>query len=162
LAINLRENYMAQTNHRRLAVAIAAAYIADIVFMMFYHCYLLGDTYMSFSGLWRNEQDMQQFSPYIYLGHFILVAIAGVTFSRGYENKGLLEGFRFGLLLGLILASQTIIAFAFLPISSFLFNAWLLGSLLEGSVIGIILASAYTIKLADEKAPKKAASKKKK
>ncbi len=153
---------MAQTNHRRLAVAIVTAFIFDIFFNIVYHCHFAMDAYTNTAELWRDPVEMQSLMGYHYLGHLILVSIAGVIFSRGYENKGWPEGLRFGLLLGLVLASQTIVGFTYLPIPNFIMSIWLLGNLLEGVVIGLCLALAYTFKLNDAKPAKKAPAKKKK
>ena len=158
---------MTKTNQRRLAVAIVTAYIADIVFNMVYHGFLTIDSFNSVSDLWRPAGEMQSLMSYCFLGHLILVSIGGVMFARGYENKGNMEGFRFGLLLGLVLASQTIVSFAYLPLPNFILSIFLLGNLLEGVVIGLFLAIAFRINLADEKhvaakAVKKPAAKSKK
>ena len=150
---------MAQTNHRRLAVAIVTAYIADMVFNMLYHGHLVMDAYVQTSELWRSEAEMQSLLGYCYLGHLILVTIGGVIFSRGYEGKGYLEGFRFGLLLGLVMAAQTLVSYTYLPLPNFILSVFLLGNLLEGVVIGVFLSIAYTIKLDAEKPAKKTKAK---
>ena len=84
-----------------------------------------------------------------------MVSIAGIIFSRGYENKGLMEGFRFGLLVGLLLASQVFVAFVWSPIPQEIFNGWVVGHLLEGVIIGLSLAMVFGMNLGDEKLAKK-------
>lgn len=155
-------------NNRRLATAIVAAFIADIVFYMLFHDSFMMPAYTETLEMWRSEEDILRYSGYRYLGHLILVSIAGIIFARGYEKKDIMEGFRFGLLIGLLMASQTVVAFAYSPIPDFLFTGWLVGNLMEGVIIGLMLAMVYRIKPAGEKAarvskaPKKKAKSKKK
>lgn len=142
---------MAEPNHRRLATAIVAAYIADIVFNMFYHGHFMMPAYLETASMWRNMAEMKQYMAYCYLGHLILVSIAGIIFARGYDNKGLMEGFRFGLLIGLFMSSQIVVGFAYNPWPNYLFTGWIVGSLLEGIVIGLMLAMVYRMRLVDAK-----------
>jgi hypothetical protein len=113
--------------------------------MLFHGSYLM-DEYTATAALWRDEATMEKLTGYCILGHLILVSVLGVIFARGYEGKGYQEGCRFGVLVGLLLAGLNISTFAYLPIPSSLLSGWILGSLVEGQVIGVSLALIYQLK----------------
>ncbi|PKL15776.1 MAG: hypothetical protein CVV49_19720 [Spirochaetae bacterium HGW-Spirochaetae-5] len=64
------------------------------------HGLILGDTYMSMTNVWR--PDMMSLMWIMYLSSFIFSYLMMYIFVKGYEDRGLLEGVRFGILIGLM------------------------------------------------------------
>jgi hypothetical protein len=77
-------------------------------------------------------------------------------FAKGYEKKGYMEGLRFGLLIAIILCSQTLIGYVYSPIPTMFLRIWLVGNVLQGVVIGLSLAMVFGMKLDEASNAKKA------
>ena len=60
-----------------------------------------------------------------------------------YEDKGLGEGLRFGIPMGILLGLLQAGMYPYLPISVELAFAWFLGGLIQGIGIGLVLAYTY-------------------
>jgi len=142
-------------NTRVISIGIVASFLAVMLVNFLYHCQLMGGVYQANMSLFRDTETAKDYYPISMLATFLLVSMSTLIFTKGYEKKGYLEGFRFGLLIAFILCSQTLLGFAYSPIYSNFIDIWLIGNLLEGVVIGLTLAAVFAMKLDDEKAPKK-------
>lgn len=141
-------------NTRVISIGIVVSFLAVMLINFLYHCQLMGDTYMAHQALFRDKTTAGTLYPIHVLATFMLVSISTLIFAKGYENKGYLEGFRFGLLIAFILCSQTLVGYVYSPIPDVFLRIWLVGDLIQGVVVGLSLALAFGLKL-DEKAPKK-------
>jgi len=64
------------------------------------HGVILMNAYTSIASVWR--PDMMSLMWIMYLGSFIFSYLMMFVFIRGYEGRGILEGVRFGILIGLM------------------------------------------------------------
>jgi mannose/fructose/N-acetylgalactosamine-specific phosphotransferase system component IIC len=149
-------------NDKTVGIAIAVAFLADYVFTFLYHqSPLMMNIYSSVPEAWRAEAEMQSYYSYGILGSLVYVCAAGLIFSHGYKGKGLIEGFKFGLLLGFVAAGFNLGSFMYLPINQAVLTGWIVGSMIEAQIIGLSLAMVYNMQ-AKEKAEKSAKKPKKK
>lgn len=109
----------------------------------FVHGNLLMSMYAENPTLWRPEDAMNDFFPYMLLAQFLLASVTSYMFTQNYENDGLGEGLRFGLLLGVLLAVLWAMPFAYMPISPQLAMAWAMTGIIMGLGLGIIYSLFY-------------------
>lgn len=128
---------------KRCAIATAAAFVAIFAFNWVYHGHFLKPLYEATAALWRTHSEMESLMGLCILRQFVEAGIIVFIFKQNYENKGLMEGFRFGLLIGLLLGIQKIGAYVFMPIPSNLAIAWFAGEVIKGILVGIVLAITY-------------------
>ena len=123
------------------------AVIAVFVFIFFYewvlHHKILGPTYQETMSLWRNPEEMKSFFWYIPAAQGFLALIFCYIFTRGYQNRGIAEGLRYGLMIGLLFIPGNVIMYAVQPLPLNLVIAWIVGGIIEGIVAGAIVAAIY-------------------
>jgi hypothetical protein len=103
---------------------------------------LLEPSYQSLQSLWRTDmmQLMWVFQVIMVVSAFFFVFI----FSRGYEGKGLLEGVRFGLYIGVWMGIGFAYGtYAMIPIPYSLALSWFVSTLVQYSVAGIIASLLF-------------------
>ena len=121
--------------------------LAVFVFMFFYefgfHGFLLQADYEQLPNIMRTEADAQGLFQFLVLGLLLMSYILCLVFERGYENRGLAEGVRFGLLIGLLMSGPSLIFYAVMQFPGDLVVKWFAGGLLEMILAGMVLATVY-------------------
>lgn len=107
------------------------------------HHVLLMDTYEQTTDLWRNPETMQDFFPLMLARQLIVTMIIGYIFTRNFEGRGICEGLRFGLPIGLLLGTEAASAYIWLPISQELALSWFASSVGMGLGLGVIFSLIY-------------------
>ena len=106
------------------------------------HMGLLTDDYQATAQLWRPMGEMKIFIFYIV--YFVVAFFFTLVFSRCYEGRGPMEGLRYGLYMGLMMATpKAYIAYAVAPIPYSLALKWFISGLTEYIVLGIVLALIF-------------------
>jgi hypothetical protein len=116
----------------------AAGMVLDFVV----HQVLLGATYESLKDLWRPDMNAKMWImwPVGITSSFLFTLI----FAKGYENKGLLEGVRFGLIIGLYVSvPMGFASYAIWPIPFSLALQWFLYGTIELILMGVVVALVY-------------------
>ncbi|MFQ5347417.1 MAG: hypothetical protein ACE5ED_06190 [Rhodothalassiaceae bacterium] len=90
-------------NIPRLIAAIVAAYIVLFVLAMLFYEMLFAEQFAVFGQLMGGEG--AEPGIWAYLGYLLQVVMVAILFVKGYENKGVGEGVRFGVLAGLLLGA---------------------------------------------------------
>jgi len=128
--------------NKKVMIGAIAVYVWVAVWeMIVNNAFLMGD-YMATAHLWRPEAEIKIwlfFIVYIFMAYFL-----SVIFSKGYEGKGASEGARFGLYVGLLLATPMAYGtYAVMPIPYALALKWFCFGIIEYIVAGVILAMVY-------------------
>lgn len=80
----------------------------------------------------------------IFLSNAIVAYFLSLVFTKGYEGKGIGEGVRFGLFMGLIVATPMAYAtYATMPITYSLALQWFLYGIIQYVIYGVILAAVH-------------------
>ena len=127
----------------RLLMSILAAFATLFAFDWLFHTQIMMEQYQLTADLWRSPADMHENFQWMLMTQFILAVIGTFIFAKGYENKGLSEGVRFGLLFGAVIGIMMFGSVAYLPIPMNMAIAWLVGGVLEGVAMGIALSLVY-------------------
>lgn len=122
-------------NIPRFLLASVIGFIFVFGYDYLVHHVLLMETYETTADLWRAPETMEQFFPYMLGYQALYVIFLGFIFTRNFEGKGIMEGVRFGIALGLLLALCNAAAYIWMPIPLNLALAW--GGCAIGSAIGI-------------------------
>ena len=77
------------------------------------------------------------------MSEFGFSAVLTYIFTLNYEGKGIGEGVRFGLCIGMLLGAIEIGKYSYMPVPIILMLSWVLAALLTGLGSGVILSLVY-------------------
>jgi len=147
LNITLISIWRPKMNIKRYFLAVIAVLATIVVTNIIIHSFILMDTYTSLKQIWR--PDMMNFIWIMYITDIILAFLFVYIFVKGYENKGMLEGIRFGFIMGLLLDGLSASGqFLVYPIPFSLAAQWFIYGIIRFVILGIIVALVYRPKTA--------------
>ena len=126
-------------NKLRYALASLAVFIFVAIFEGVFHGKFLAGLYAQTAYLWRTEMN----TSVIVFAQFLFSFVFGFIFLKGYEGKGIMEGVRYGVLIGLLAIPTNLIFYAVQPLPIQLVVLWCVGGLMEMILAGAILAAIY-------------------
>lgn len=129
-------------NWKRFLVASLVVFVAVQAMEALINGVFMKAAYDSLSSLWRPDMMSKMWVMYI-IG--VLVALLFTyIFIKGREGKGISEGVRFGILIWLFVSVPMNHAmWVLLPIPYVMIIRWMLFSLLEMLIAGILVAVIY-------------------
>lgn len=107
------------------------------------HQNLLMDLYEQTASFWRAEESMTDFFPLMIARTLLLAAIPAYIYTRNHEGKGIMEGLRFGIPLGLLFALFMSSSYIWMPIPLELAIGWAISGLVTGLGLGVIYSVTY-------------------
>lgn len=136
LYINLKITIMA----KKSAMAIVLIFISWMFVDLMPHGILLGNVYKSTPEIWRPAYQMN--IPLIYIVTFFLILCIVLIYNLLINPKSLRSGFRYGVLLGLIMGTASGFGpYLHMPIPLVLAIGWLFGGWIKAIVAGLIVGS---------------------
>ena len=136
---------------KKMLIGFVAVFITLEVLDAIIHGGILMSTYMAMQNVWRT--DMMAKMWVLHVVRIITAFFFVVIFSKGYENKGIMEGLRYGFYVGMIVSSGFAFgSYASYPIPHMLAIHWFLLTLVEYLIAGVVIAQVY--KQVKEAAPK--------
>ncbi len=127
------------TRNYILAVIVAFAVIVGLDYLV--HSLMLADLYERTAVLWRSPDTTQLWV--MFLSQFLFSCVFVFIFTCNYENRGLAEGLRFGLYIGLLMASFDLGSYCYLPVPFVLTACWMLSSVVKCLCAGLVTAGIY-------------------
>ena len=104
---------------------------------------ILKDWYASTHGLWRSQEDMWNHAWWYVTGLSLFSIVFTKIFTLNWENKGWMEGLRYGLWIALIFSSVQLMWFTFQPIPAKMMWTWIVEGFISFSIAGIAIAWFY-------------------
>lgn len=136
-------------NYRRYFLASFVVWIYFFAVEFVFHGLILTGQYEGMKHVMRPEGDMGSFFLWVILAYLILALGLCKIFIVGYQNRGVAEGIRFGLLIGITFGiSHTFINHAVFPFPQDLTFAIAIGYIVEMILAGILIALIYKPKAA--------------
>ena len=90
---------------KRLTLAAVVAWFVNLLYGMSVHVFLLGGELAKYTSAFRSEAAINAHVPGMLAGELFAIFVLAGIYSRGRGcDRGIVEGLRFGLLLGLFLA----------------------------------------------------------
>ncbi|MCK4547173.1 MAG: hypothetical protein KAW17_07000 [Candidatus Eisenbacteria sp.] len=131
-------------NPKRFWLAAVVIFVAFMVMDMIVHGVLLSGLYEETASAWRPEAEMQRLMPIMWVTTLVLAIMFVVIFLKGYENKGIAEGIRYGTYIGLLLSiPMSFGIYAICPILFRLALYWFIASMVEMIIAGTLAAVLY-------------------
>ena len=132
-------------NFSRLGSAAVAGTIVFFICGFLIFGLLIAHDYAPFPGVYRPPAAMQGNTPVGIVCSFVAILVMSLIYAKGYEGgRGLLEGFRFGTLIGLFLAFKCVAEeYVTLNISRKLAAEMAVGVLVEMMIVGMAIGLVY-------------------
>ncbi len=128
--------------NKKVLLGFVAVFITLEILDFLIHGILLASTYTSLQSLWRPDMNDKMWIIHIVtlVGSFFFAFI----FSKGYENKGIGEGLRYGFYIGVWMS----IGFAYgtysmIAIPYSLALQWFIYGIIEYVIAGVVLALVF-------------------
>ena len=129
-------------NVKRLLLAALAVFVSFQILDYVIHMLILSADYEAIASVWRtNMMDMMWI---MYISGIILSLLFVYIFTKGYQGKGIMEGIRYGLLIGvLMMVVGSLNQYVIYPVPIELAIKWIIFGLIEFMIAGIITALIY-------------------
>ncbi|MBP7734572.1 MAG: hypothetical protein KA369_01235 [Spirochaetes bacterium] len=129
-------------NIKRYIIASVVVFVVLQAIDWLVHGVLLASWYQEIKGLWR--PDMMNYMWLMMLGSLFFSFMFVFIFTKSYESRGVAEGARYGLLIGLLMNVTGMLgAYAMYPIPFGLAAIWLVYGIIELVIAGMITAVIY-------------------
>ena len=136
---------------KKMLIGFVAVFVTLEVLDIIIHGVILMSTYMAMQNVWRTDMIAKMWV--LHVVKIITAFFFAVIFSKGYENKGIMEGIRYGFYVGMIVSSGFAFgSYASFPIPHMLAIHWFLLTLVEYIIAGVVIALVYGRKKAVPKA----------
>lgn len=129
-------------NVKRLALASIVVFIALQVMDFVIHGIILSPVYKVLAHVWR--PDMMSKMWILTLSSLIMSFFFVYIFAKGYENRGIGEGARYGIIIGLFMNVIGMFSqYVMYPIPFSLSVKWFVFGMVEFTVCGVLAALIY-------------------
>ncbi len=130
-------------NTKKFSLACIAIFIFIVVFEFLFHGVYMQNAYEQTTNLWRAEDEMQKHMPWLILGQFIIACGFVALFTKAFKRGGIPEGAIYGFLLAIIFCGHQLIGYAVSPYPLSLLINWIIGTLIELTLAGILVALIF-------------------
>ena len=131
-------------NTSRYLIGSIAVFILVMVLEFILHAVILGGIYSDNLQLLRPQSESSAMVPWMTIGFLILSFGFCFIFLKGYEGKGIVEGLRYGLYIGVTFAVSTaLIHYSVFPYPVSWVIAWIIAYPIEGMLMGMLFAAIY-------------------
>ena len=133
-------------NKQKFWIAFIVIFIILEVTNFLIHGTLLSSTYQSegIKEIFRNMEEMESKMWIMWLTDLIWAFFFTFIFVKGYENKGLMEGIKYGIYIGifvsLVFSYQSYVVY---PLPYSLVFQWFIYGLIQCIILGIVAALIY-------------------
>ncbi len=131
-------------NTKKFIIASLVVFVLYEVLSYLIHGVILSKAYMDTADLWRSMEDMNSKSWIMWVGDLVKAFLFVYIFIKGLENKGWMEGVRFGVVFGLYVGiGMGIGTYATSPIPFTLALQWFAFTVVQLVLCGIAAALIY-------------------
>ncbi len=131
-------------NWKKLLVPFVAVYVVYQVMGFLIHQMWLSPVYASLAEVWRPEAEMMSKTWIMFVTSAFFCFFFVYIFARGCEGKGIVEGIRYGVIIGLfVCVTQSYDWYVILPIPYSLALKWFLSCMVMVIILGIVAALTY-------------------
>jgi hypothetical protein len=132
-------------NYSRIGLSAVAGTVAFFICGFLIFGLLIAHDYAPFTAVYRPPAAMQQYASVGIVCSFIAILLMSIIYAKGYEGgRGLLEGIRFGVLIGLFLAFKCVAEeYVTLNIGGKLAVEMAAGLLVEMAIVGMVIGLVY-------------------
>jgi hypothetical protein len=125
-------------------MAFAACYVVLHALGFLIHGVLLDSSYQAQAAVFRPKAEMDGMMWMMFVNSAIYLWVFCYVFTKGYENKGLMEGVRYGVLMGLLISVMGAWdAYVVYPIPHTLALKWFVSGMVVWTALGVVMALVY-------------------
>lgn len=129
---------------KKYVIASGVVFVVYEILSLLIHRVLLDGAYQATASVWRPEAEMHANFPIMLVTAFIISFLFVFIFAKGYEGKGIMEGVRYGLWIGLLMSiPMAFNSYATLPIPMSLAIKWFVYGVIRFIILGIVAAGIY-------------------
>lgn len=131
--------------NKKVWLGFVASFITIEILESIVNMVILSSAYQSTMSIWRPDMmsKMWIFHLVMLIGSFFFAFI----FSKGFENKGIIEGVRYGIYIGIWLSvGKAYGTYAMIAIPYSLALQWFIYGVLEYVIAGVVLAFVFGMK----------------
>lgn len=139
--------------NKKFWIGFVVVFVAMEIVMFLIHGVILASSYEATKDVWRPDMESLMWIYHVLalIGSFFFTFI----FSKGYEGKGIAEGVRYGLYIGIWMASGMAYgSYSMINIPYSLALQWFIYGVIEYIIYGVILALVYGKQATVTPAPK--------
>lgn len=130
--------------NRTFWIGFVVVYIVAQALGFLVHNVLLGETYRSLASLWRPEQQMMDMMWIMFLTSAVYLFAFCYIFTFGYQARGVMEGVRYGFLMGLFInVPMAFDSYVLYPMPVSLAITWFVAGMITLMILGAIFAAIY-------------------
>lgn len=131
-------------NLKRCVISCVVIFVVYQVLSYLIHEVILSASYKSLAHLWRPEADFESKSWIFFVTGAFWAVLFICIYSKGYEGKGVMEGVRYGLWIGLFISiPMAFNSYVVHPIPFSLAMQWFIYGTVQTMVCGGVLALVY-------------------
>lgn len=130
-------------NVKRFVFGCVAVYVVMQVLGYVIHEVFLAETYGSLASVWRPQAEMMAKTWMMFVTGAVWTVLFCYIFTRGYENKGIGEGLRYGLLIGLFWVPFAYESHVIYPVPMSLAHIWAVVTIVSCIIYGVVFAAIY-------------------
>jgi hypothetical protein len=129
-------------NTKRFVLAAVAVFVVLQVTDFLIHSVILSSNYESLANVWRPDM-MSKMWIMTVVSLFMSFMIVFI-FTKGYQGKGIGEGVRFGLIIGLLMmVVGNLSQYAIYPLPFSLAIQWIIYGVVQFVIAGVVMSLIY-------------------
>ena len=125
-------------------IGFVAVYVVAQIIGYVVHEVVLADTYAALADIWRPEAEMMNLMWVMFITSAIYLWAFCYIFTKGYEGKGIMEGVRFGFLMGLFMSvPMAFDSWVIYPLPLNMAITWFVTGMVSFIILGAVFSAIY-------------------
>ena len=130
-------------NNKTFWFGFVAIFIVMQVIGYVVHEVMMADTYAALAAIFRPREEMDSMMWMMMLSGAVLLFLFCYIFTKGCEGKGVMEGVRYGALMGLFLALVNVDQHVIYPLPANVAAIWFVSVVVSLTISGAVFAAIY-------------------
>jgi len=131
-------------NTKKWVIASLVIFVVDQILSDLFHVVFMSGVYEQTAHLWRPLEEMNRMMWMGWVSGLVWSFLFVYIFAKGYENKGIIEGVRFGALIGVFFGlPMSLGTYISMPITGGIATAWFIYTVVDTIILGILAAVLY-------------------
>ncbi|PKL83596.1 MAG: hypothetical protein CVV24_04245 [Ignavibacteriae bacterium HGW-Ignavibacteriae-3] len=126
---------------KKMIIAVVSVFILYEVTNFLIHGLILAGTYQGLANVFRSMEEMNRMMWRMWIADLVWSFFFVFIFTKGYQNKGIMEGARYGLYIALFMNFMAAVAQNVVyPVPYTLSLQWFIFGAIQSIFLGIIIA----------------------
>jgi hypothetical protein len=130
-------------NWKKFFIAFIAAFVFLFAFGFLWYGTLMHGVHQEVPALFRPEAEFGSYFPWLVFGLIVTAFFLTLLFARFLPAGGAGAGAGLGILLALVFMGNDFIGYAVHPLTTKILWGWIVGCLIEFTIVGAIIGAIY-------------------